>query len=315
MTSDLVSIIMPAYNCQQFVGDAIQCILNQTYTNWELLIADDGSKDKTKELIDNYYDSRIKTFHNAENQGYLKTWNKLIQKAQGKYVTFLDADDTCSFERIEKMIRFLNENPAIGVVGSNFNRINDIGDITYSSDFALEHKEIVKKMPHEFNVVGSAVMLRREILDVIGGYNEFFNRIGAEDYYWLYLISEKYRIQNLPDHLYNYRFNQNSVMGNLTLNPEKLFISEVLIKVIEQRKKTGADDIEQGNWETLYKILSEKLKEVGSSTHSLYHYVAKRRFYEGHRKLAISLMKSAIKSSPFSYYLYWDLIYFWRNKS
>lgn len=306
---------MPAYNCQRFVGDAIQCILNQTYTNWELIIADDGSKDNTKKLIDHFSDPRINTFHNAENQGYLKTWNKLINKVQGKYVTFLDADDTCSPERLEKMVRFLNENPNIGVVGSNFNRINDKSEITYSSDFVLEHNEIVEKMPHEFNVVGSAVMLRKEILEDIGGYNEFFNRIGAEDYYWLYLISEKYLIHNLPDHLYNYRFNQNSVMGNLTLNPEKLFISEVLIKVIEQRKKTGTDDIEQGNWETLYKILSEKLNEVGSSTHALYHYVAKRRFYEGHNKLAISLMKSAINSSPFSFYLYRDLIYFWRNKS
>jgi len=306
---------MPAYNCQKFVGDAIQCILNQTYTNWELIIADDRSKDNTKKLIDHFYDSRIKIFHNDENQGYLKTWNKLIQKTNGKYVTFLDADDTCYSNRIEMMVHFLNENPQIGVVGSNFNRINDKGEITYSSDFVLEHNEIVEKMPHEFNVVGSAVMLRKEILDDIGGYNEFFNRIGAEDYYWLYLISEKYRIQNLPDHLYNYRFNQNSVMGNLTLNPEKLFISEVLTKVIEQRKKTGTDDIEQGNWQSLHKLLSEKLNEVGNSTHTLYHYVAKRRFYEGHRKLAISLMKSAIKSSPISLYLYRDLIYFWRNKS
>ena len=139
---------MPAYNCQRFVVDAIQCILNQTYINWELIIADDGSKDNTKKLIDHFCDPRINTFHNDKNQGYLKTWNKLIQKTKGKYVTFLDADDTCFPERLEKMVRFLEENPNIGVVGSNFNRINDKGEITYSSDFVLEHNDIVEKMPH-----------------------------------------------------------------------------------------------------------------------------------------------------------------------
>lgn len=311
----LITVIFPAYNCEKYIKESLDTIVNQTYPNLEILVCDDASKDRTRSIIDGYSDSRIKRFHNQSNIGYLKTWNKLIQHSNGKYITFLDADDTCSPHRIEIMVNFLELNLHIGVVGSNIHRINTKGKITKSSKFVLEHEKIVQKMPHQFDIVGSSVMLRKEILDEIGGYNEFFDRIGAEDLYWLYLISEKYRICNLPDHLYSYRFNENSVMGNLTNHPQKLFISEVLSKLIQQRRETGTDDIELGNWESLYHFLNLRLNEVGNAKDTLFHYVAKRRYYEGHRKQAVSLMKRAIMTSPFSIHLYRDLIYFWRNKS
>src|SRR4051794_9639418 len=88
-----ISVLMPAYNSGKYVGEAIQSILNQTYSNFELFIIDDGSKDNTKEVISNFKDDRIKFFQNEENLGLIITRNKLIQLATSPFIAFLDSDD------------------------------------------------------------------------------------------------------------------------------------------------------------------------------------------------------------------------------
>lgn len=313
MNNPKISVIMPAYNCENYIGKAIKCIINQTETNWELLIADDGSNDRTRTVINEYKDVRIKYFHNSENTGYLRTWNKLIRESSGNYITFLDADDMCSFKRLELLSKALDEDPTIGVIGSNYQRINEQDEVVFTSDFSLEHNDIINKIPEHFDIVGSAVMLRKEIINTVGGYNEFFNRIGGEDYYWLFLISEKYKIGNISSPLYSYRFNENSVMGNLIKNPEKIFINEIIKHVIYQRKKTGTDDIEKDNYKGLNDLLNERLAAIGRKKSQLYYYVAKRRFYEGHHNLALSLLFQAIKLNPFKLNYYKDYYYFKKN--
>ena len=90
---------MPAYNCEKYIHQAIDSVLNQTHINFELLIADDCSTDTTKQIIDSYKDPRIKTFHNNINLGYLKASNKLFSLCKGSYITFQDADDTSELNR------------------------------------------------------------------------------------------------------------------------------------------------------------------------------------------------------------------------
>jgi glycosyltransferase involved in cell wall biosynthesis len=312
--SILISILMPAYNCEKYVTQAIDSILNQTYTNWELLTADDSSKDNTRKIIDNYSDPRIKRFHNKSNIGYLKTWNKLIAESKGNYITFLDADDTSELNRLELLIKtFISSPDEIGAIGSNYNRIDDKNNIVFTSDFKLTNEEIVAQMPKKFDILGSGIMIKREVYESIGGYHTFFDRIGAEDYYWIYLISEKYKIINIADVLYNYRFNPNSVMGNLSLNPQKLFIIDVIKKVIEQRKENGNDDISNNNLNGITYFLESKLNTIGKEKHQLLHYISKRRFYEGHKKLAINTLIKAIFNKPFNIDLYKDLYYFIKN--
>ena len=103
----MISVIMPAYNCELYVEMAIKSILEQTYKDFELLIADDASKDNTKKIIDDLAktDSRIKTFHNESNLGYLQASNKLFEKCSGEYITFQDADDFSDVTRFEKLVK------------------------------------------------------------------------------------------------------------------------------------------------------------------------------------------------------------------
>ena len=110
----LVSVIIPAYNCEKYVVEAINSVLAQTYKNWELLVLDDGSKDNTLQVIEEFSknDSRIKTLPNGKNMGVSATRNRGIELASGEWIAFLDSDDMWHPLKLEKQLSFAEENAA-----------------------------------------------------------------------------------------------------------------------------------------------------------------------------------------------------------
>lgn len=107
-----VSIIMPNYNCEKFIDETINSVLNQTYENWELLIVDDCSTDKSLEIIKSYCekDDRIKLFVNEENMGAAASRNWALREASGKWIAFLDSDDIWLTEKLQKQLKFMCDN-------------------------------------------------------------------------------------------------------------------------------------------------------------------------------------------------------------
>ena len=309
----LVSILMPAYNCEKYIDQAIGSILNQTYQNWELLIADDGSTDSTKKIISSFSDKRIACFHNKKNKGYLETWNNLISVANGEYIAFQDADDISSRNRIELQLNELLYNKEISIVGSNYHRINSENVITFTSNFSLSHKEIMCKTPEKFDILGSGLMIKREVYKEIGGYNTFFNRIGAEDYYWFYLCAEKFKVSNLKSPLYYYRENPNSIGGDWSDNPIKIHTKNILHYLIRERIETGTDSIESKNTEKLNRYINELNTPYEMDKSKIFSELSSKYFYEGLYKRSLRLGMIAIFKSPFRLRNYKNLLYFTRK--
>ena len=106
----LVSIIMPSYNTAAYIKESIQSVLNQTYTNWELIIVDDCSTDSTDEVLETIKDSRIRYFKNDKNSGAAVSRNKALREAKGQWIAFLDSDDLWMPEKLEKQIYFMESN-------------------------------------------------------------------------------------------------------------------------------------------------------------------------------------------------------------
>ena len=106
----LVSIIMPSWNTERFIAETIQSVIDQTYTNWELLIVDDCSSDNTDNVVASFKDNRIKYFHNEKNSGAALTRNKALREAQGEWIAFLDSDDLWMPEKLEHQIEFMKKN-------------------------------------------------------------------------------------------------------------------------------------------------------------------------------------------------------------
>lgn len=124
--SDLVSIIMPSYNTAQYIEKTIESVMEQTYTNWELIIVDDCSSDNTEKIVKGIKDERIKFFKNERNSGAAISRNRALQLARGRWIAFLDSDDIWVPEKLEKQIAFMEDNN-IAFSYTNYEIIDESG--------------------------------------------------------------------------------------------------------------------------------------------------------------------------------------------
>ena len=109
MSGGLVSIVMPAHNCERFVEEAIRSVATQTYGNWELIVVDDCSTDKTVEIVNKYVSDRVKLIRMDQNRGAAIARNTGVTEARGEYLAFIDADDLWLPEKLERQVKFMQE--------------------------------------------------------------------------------------------------------------------------------------------------------------------------------------------------------------
>ncbi|KXX70409.1 glycosyltransferase family 2 protein [Flammeovirga sp. SJP92] len=244
-----VSVIMPAYNCEQYIEKAINSIVNQTYSNWELLIADDGSSDNTKNIIDNFKDKRIFCYHNEQNLGNLHTSNKLFNLCTGDLITIQDADDWSTTDRLKLQVNeFLNDKE-LCLCGTQSIKITNDQKILKKSCFPSSHIEIKKALPNEFLFTSASIMIKKKLLDEFGGYPLFFNRKGGVDWYWFGKMILKYKMINIKEQTYFYRYNPESITNKIPSDPNNMIIGRLVVYLLNQNLKYGKDGL--GNDEEL----------------------------------------------------------------
>lgn len=163
--SPLVSVIVPVYDAEKFIKDTIKTVIDQTYPNWELLLVDDCSTDKSVKIIKGYQqkDKRIKLFSNSKNSGAAISRNKGIEESRGRYIAFLDADDLWDERKLEKQVAFMQENDcAFSFTGYEF--ANNKGEPNGKKVFVpttITYKEALKNT----TIWTSTVMLDLEVLE------------------------------------------------------------------------------------------------------------------------------------------------------
>ena len=128
MNTPVISILMSVYNGEKYLHAAVDSILKQTFKDFEFIIINDGSIDRSREILESYQDERIVLIH-QENKGLTRALNKGLSLAKGEFIARMDADDSCKPERLEKQVAFLRENPGIVLLGSNCFNIDGDGDI------------------------------------------------------------------------------------------------------------------------------------------------------------------------------------------
>lgn len=201
----LVSVLIPAFNAEKYVEQAIRSVLEQTHTNLEVIVLDDGSEDATAEVVGRCSDPRLRLVRNVENRGLASIRNQALDLAQGEYIAWLDADDRSSPCRLEVQVRHLQRNPAVGVVGSWV-----VGE--QSTGFEIwkypSHSSIVRaRLLFDNPIAMSSALMRRAVLDSYEG-REFFRApfAPAEDYdFWVRVSSRGWRLANLRQKLTFYR--------------------------------------------------------------------------------------------------------------
>lgn len=212
----LISVVMPCYNREKYVVEAIESILNQTYTNFEFIIIDDCSTDNTFEIVKEYAkkDNRILALKNDKNYCYVHSLNKGIEIAKGKYIARMDDDDISLPERFEKQVEFLEKNEDIIVLGTFIEIFSD--DMKkYNSWIEETEPEVLKILINFFNpICHPSVMIRKSFLEEKKlNYSKEFE-FSEEYYLWNQIIEKDGKIANLPDILLKYRRHYKRISEN-----------------------------------------------------------------------------------------------------
>ena len=200
----MVSVIIPAYNAEKYLGEAVRSILAQTFTDFELLIIDDGSSDNTLQVANAFTDPRIRIIANKENLGVPRTRNIGWKEARGQFIAHQDADDYSRPTRLEKQITYLRspENKKIGVLGTNRQTIGRKGKIRAHK--TMPKKIVLDDLLHKNPIINGSVMMRSSVLEKMNGYDEWFST--CEDYdLWLRIANESVCIRIFPEALYVFR--------------------------------------------------------------------------------------------------------------
>lgn len=201
-TQALVSVIMPAFNSEKYIAQAIESILAQTYTNFELLIFDDGSSDQTRAVIHRYVDPRIIKVLSDQNRGVVFARNKMIDMAKGQYIALMDADDIADPTRFEKQVRTL-EAKACDVCGSAQWVLDDATKEIKKSKDKFSDSDLRSLLAVYCTLCNSAVIARAELFK---RYRYDTTILTSEDYYlWVQIAAAGYRFLNLPERLVTYR--------------------------------------------------------------------------------------------------------------
>lgn len=263
-----VSVNICCFNAEDYIEETIHSVLGQSYNNIEIIVVDDGSRDKTKTIVENIKDSRV-VYYYQENQGLAFSRNKALELSSGEYIALMDHDDIWVPDKLNKQIPLFDKNPACGLVYCDGYDIDSKGKILgkYKTGIGFYHgNAFFKLLHHDFTGPCSGVILKRECFDKVGNFNLNFKM--AEEYELFLRVAEAYEIEYIKEPLVKYRFHRStSVGGEDILAQEILSIIEYWIKKKPEILTIHKDIISKNKFKanlnlTLYYLRSRKYKEA-----------------------------------------------------
>ncbi|WP_169303111.1 glycosyltransferase family 2 protein [Thalassotalea mangrovi] len=212
--SPLISVIMPVYNAQAYVKEAVFSILEQSFTDFEVIIVDDGSTDASGRILADIarQDSRIHLYSRT-NHGLISSLNFALDKARGQYLARMDADDVSTPQRLQQQLQFLQQHPDIAVLGTGYVYIDQHGHRLGKRHTCMYHDDIVASFFFGNPIAHPSVMVNRRLLRQPLNYEADY--IGAEDFQLWLRLSQQVRFANLPEPLLYYRLSGQSHSDHL----------------------------------------------------------------------------------------------------
>ncbi len=246
INAPVVSVIMPMHNAEAYVVQAVNSILRQPFQDLELIIIDDQSTDRSRNIVDSFFqnDSRIKLL-NGNASGIAAAKNIGLRHAAGEFVMFCDADDLFADNCIETQLNWLSQAPGTGAVCARFalmdcngGNIVDLGSGEISCDITDE------LLSGKTRTHLCTFSVKRDFVEKIGGFREFF--VSAEDIDFQLRLAEVCKVFFLPNVVYYYRLHDSSIVHTQP-SPKRLFYEETARIFRQQRAKRGEDDLQAGH--------------------------------------------------------------------
>lgn len=206
-----ISVIMGIYNCAETLAEALDSIENQTFTDWEIIMCDDGSTDSTLSVAETYakkYPEKITILQNQQNKGLNESLNRCLAVAKGKYIARMDGDDICANNRFAEEVKVLESELNIAIVSTDMDHFDTSGKWGRQSHPTYpQEKDFLYGTPFSH----APCMVRREAYEAVGGYSIEKNLLRVEDYHlWLKMYKAGYRGKNIDQVLYSMRDDRNA---------------------------------------------------------------------------------------------------------
>jgi glycosyltransferase involved in cell wall biosynthesis len=293
-----ITVLMSVYNGEKYLREAVDIILNQTFKDFEFIIINDFSTDRTASILSSFNDSRIKIINNEENVGLTLSLNKGLQIAKGAYIARQDAGDISTPDRLEKQVEFLNKYKDICLVGAFFYIINEKGRVLYKVTSLESNGELKRKLSKGNAFAHGVVMFRKKCVEKLGGYREQFT--ASQDYDLWLRFSEHYKMANIPEYLYKWRLNINSVSVRYKSKQDRY--ATLALELYEERQKLGKDRFQMFE-KNGKKIKMKDFIEIGpegkNSYAKNYNYWARILLHKGLYNDFFRFFIKALLSEPF----------------
>jgi len=282
---------MAVYNGEEFLREAVESVIKQSFTDFEFIIINDGSTDKTKNILDNYQDRRLVVVHWGKNRGIAKARNRGLEVSRGKYIAVMDSDDISRPNRLETQVNFLDTHPEIGVVGSSFYRINEKGEVLGKDSCLVRSDEIKTALPKENQFCHGSTMIRKECFEKAGKYREEFKY--SIDYDLWLRMSEHFNMTNIEEPLYMWRIHFNGVTVAKKIEQNKY--TSLARKLAKERRTSGRESFLDSYKKLLEGIeVEKKSKTKNQKNRQFYHY-----YFQRGKAL---LMQGSIKAARLQFY-------------
>ncbi len=269
---ELVSIIVPAYNANRFISDTIKSVINQSYTNWELIIVNDGSTDDTEKTIAPYLnDKRIK-YISKQNSGVSDTRNKGSHLANGKFIAFLDADDIWKEHNLARKIESLNNLNCDAVYSKceliDENSIPINKELTGSGEPSLDDILLLKG---NYITAPSGIIIKKIILESVGEFDINLSNNADQDL-WIRILANGFKINLIPEPLWKYRVHSKNMSSNITLLESD---SIYMFNKINVNKLFGSKSLKRKCFANMYLMLAGSWWKNGNNKTRGVYFITK----------------------------------------
>lgn len=246
-----ITIILPVYNSEEYVSQSIISILNQTFIDYEIIIIDDSSTDKSWQIVQSFTDGRLISLRNCQNLGNYPSRNRGISLAKGKYIAIMDSDDIALPDRLMKQYNYLENNPDVLAVGTQFNSLG----MDFKKVNPVSYHDICAGLLDNNCILHPSLLIKKSAILELKAYNEKY--IYASDYDLVCRLSLVGKIENLPDYCMLYRWHQQQI-SNSKKRQQKEFADEI-------RQNYQINLINKYNDKKIYKIGEEETgyKDMG----------------------------------------------------
>lgn len=266
----LISIIIPCYNVAAYVEKAIQSILQQTYTNLEILIIDDASTDNTLEKINSFKNERIQVITFKENTQKIGAVNEVLKKVKGDYIAFQDSDDWSEPTRIQEQLNEFLKDTELGICFTNYRYAGK--KVFLPGNVSITNAELrneflnynLKRENRNSPTVCGTMMISKSALKETSGYHPYFTGRVAEDIHWIYRILKDFKGITINKALYNYRLREGSFtrLQAIGIKPKYAYSWQLLSKIIYKDVHEGVDALAPGNENLLKELELEACEEA-----------------------------------------------------